>query len=101
MPKGYVIFTEDIHDTDQIGAYAQKALPTILQAGGKVVVLDDDPQPIEGNWHGTRTVILEFDSVQAARNWYESAEYQEHAPMRHAAADNNAVIVAGFEMPAG
>jgi uncharacterized protein (DUF1330 family) len=39
--------------------------------------------------------------VEAARKWYTSAEYQEVAPLRHAAADNNAVIVAGFEMPAG
>jgi hypothetical protein len=37
----------------------------------------------------------------AARNWYHSAEYQEHAPLRHAAADNKAAIVAGFELPAG
>ena len=45
--------------------------------------------------------MLEFESVEAARNWYNSAEYQEHAGLRHAAADNKAAIVAGFEMPAG
>jgi uncharacterized protein (DUF1330 family) len=101
MPKGYVIFTEDIHDQDQINAYAQKAIPTIVQAGGQIVVVDDAPEQIEGDWHGTRTVVLEFESVEAARNWYHSAEYQEHAPLRHAAADNKAAIVAGFEMPAG
>jgi uncharacterized protein (DUF1330 family) len=101
MPKGYIIFTEDIHDQDQIDAYAQKAVPTILQAGGQLLVVDDAPAPIEGDWHGTRTVVLEFPSVEAARSWYESAEYQEHAGLRHAAADNKAAIVAGFEPPAG
>jgi uncharacterized protein (DUF1330 family) len=101
MPKGYVIFTEDIHDQPQINAYAQQAIPTILQAGGQVLVADDAPEQIEGSWHGTRTVVLEFESVQAARDWYNSAEYQEHAGLRHAAADNKAAIVAGFEMPAG
>jgi len=35
MPKGYVIFTEDIHDEGQIDAYAQQAIPTILQAGAR------------------------------------------------------------------
>ena len=39
--------------------------------------------------------------MEAARNWYHSAEYQEHASLRHAAADNKAAIVAGFELPAG
>ena len=101
MPKGYVIFTEDIHDEAQINAYVQQAIPTILQAGGQVVVADDAPEQIEGSWHGKRTVILQFESVEAARNWYESAEYQGLAGQRHAAADSNAVIVVGFEMPAG
>jgi uncharacterized protein (DUF1330 family) len=100
MPKGYVIFTEDIHDQAEINAYAQQAVPTILQAGGQVLVVDDAPELIEGSWHGKRTVILEFESAAAARNWYTSAEYQGHAGRRHAAADSNAVIVAGFEMPA-
>jgi uncharacterized protein (DUF1330 family) len=101
MPRGYVIFTEDIHDQAQIDAYVQQALPAILQAGGQLLVADDAPELIEGTWHGKRTVLLEFESVEAARNWYRSAEYQGLAGLRHAAADSNAAIVAGFEMPAG
>jgi uncharacterized protein (DUF1330 family) len=99
MPKGYVIFTEDIHDEPAIGAYVQQAIPTIIQAGGRIIVADDAPELIEGSWHGTRTVVLEFDSVEAARNWYRSAEYQGVVGLRHAAANSNAAIVAGFEMP--
>jgi uncharacterized protein (DUF1330 family) len=101
MPKGYVIFTEDIHDQAGIGVYAQQAIPTILQAGGRILAVDDACESVEGSWHGTRTVVLEFDSVAAARNWYRSSEYQEFVGLRHAAADSNAVIVAGVEVPAG
>jgi uncharacterized protein (DUF1330 family) len=101
MPKGYVIFTEDIRDDAGISAYAQQAVPTIVQAGGRILVADDAPEPIEGSWHGTRTVVIEFDSVEAARNWYRSPEYQGLVALRQAAADSNAVIVAGFEMPTG
>jgi len=101
MPKGYVIFTEDIRDGAAIGVYVRQAIPTIMQAGGRIIVADDAPEPIEGSWHGTRTVVLEFDSVEAARNWYRSPDYQGVAGLRHAAADSNVAIVAGFEMPAG
>ena len=101
MPRGYVIFTEDIHDEPRINAYVQQAIPTILQAGGQILVADDAAELLEGSWHGTRTVVLEFESVAAARNWYTSAEYQGLAGLRHAAADSNAAIVAGVEMPAG
>ncbi|MEU6040831.1 DUF1330 domain-containing protein [Actinomadura sp. NPDC047616] len=33
------------------------------------------------------------------RAWYESAAYERAKPPRQAAADTNAVIVSGFEMP--
>jgi uncharacterized protein (DUF1330 family) len=101
MPKGYVIFTEDIRDDAGISVYAQQAVPTIIQAGGRILVVDDAPELIEGSWHGKRTVVLEFDSVEAARNWYRSPEYQGVVGLRHAAADSNVAVVAGFEMPAG
>ena len=46
-----------------------------------------------------RTVVLEFDSEDAARNWYGSPAYQAVVGERHASAATNAVIVSGFEMP--
>jgi uncharacterized protein (DUF1330 family) len=101
MPKGYMIFTEDIHDDAGFDVYAGQAIPTVIQAGGRIIVVEDAPELIEGSWHGKRTVVVEFDSVEAARNWYRSPEYQGVVGLRHAAADTNAVIVAGFEMPAG
>jgi uncharacterized protein (DUF1330 family) len=101
MPKGYVIFTETIRDQAGLNAYAEKALPTVLQNGGKVIVAHDDAELLEGDWHGTRTVVLEFESVDAARAWYRCPEYQGAIPLRQAAAQSNGVIVGGFEMPGG
>jgi len=57
------------------------------------------PEVVEGPWHGSRTVILESDSVEAARNWYKSREYQAIIGERHASTEANAAIVNGFEMP--
>jgi len=100
MPKGYMIFTEDIRDDAGMNVCAQQAIPTITQAGGRVIVADDVPELIEGP--GTVSgPSLSVDSVEAARNWYRSPEYQGIVGLRHAAADSNAVIVAGFEMPTG
>lgn len=99
MAKGYFIFTEDIHDQDGMNAYSGKAVPTVLQSGGRPIVVEDNADVIEGTWHGSRTIIIEFDSVDAAKGWYNSPEYQAVIGMRHAAAESNAVIVGGFEMP--
>ncbi|MDT5010774.1 MAG: hypothetical protein QOH57_2391 [Mycobacterium sp.] len=95
-PKGYVIVTEAIHDPEGMKTYARAAMPTISEGGGKVLVADTNAQVLEGDWHGNQTIVLEFESVEAARAWYESEEYQKAAKLRQAAADCNAVILSGF-----
>ena len=50
MPKGYFIVTEDVHDGDALNAYVGKAIPTILQSGGKPIVFE--PNPNWGNLFG-------------------------------------------------
>jgi uncharacterized protein (DUF1330 family) len=99
MPKGYMIATVEIRNRAGFEAYVQQALPTIQRAGGRPIVVDDHPEELEGSWHGPRTVLLEFDSVDAARAWYRSPEYQAVIGGRHQAAESNVVIVGGFVMP--
>lgn len=99
MPKGYVIFTEAITDQAAIDAYGRAAAASLVQGGASVLAADPRPEVLEGAWHGDQTVILEFESVEAARAWYESAAYEKAKPLRQAAATTNAVIVSGFEMP--
>jgi uncharacterized protein (DUF1330 family) len=99
MPKGYAMFTEVIRDQAGYEAYVQKALPIVIQAGGRPIIVHDNPEVLEGRWHGTRTVVLEFESVEAARAWYTSPGYQAVVGQRHRAAEANAVIVGGFVMP--
>ncbi len=94
MAKGYVILTEAIKDPEGMKAYAQAAGSAM--SGAKILAVDTAAKVIEGAWHGDQTVLLEFESVDAARAWYESEGYQTAAKLRQAAADCNAVILAGF-----
>jgi uncharacterized protein (DUF1330 family) len=99
MPKGYVIVTEAINDPAGMRAYGRAVGASLAEGGATVLVVDSKPQVLEGEWHGNQTVVLEFESVEAARAWYDSASYGEAMPLRHAAADSNFVIVSGFEPP--
>lgn len=74
--------------------YGRAAAPAMGSA--KVLAVDTKPQVLEGNWHGHQTVVLEFDSVEDARAWYDSDAYRHARELRRAAADTNAVIIAGF-----
>jgi uncharacterized protein (DUF1330 family) len=95
MTKGYAIVTERIRDPAVYKSYREKVGHTIQEAGGRVIVSDDNPTILEGRWHGPRTVVLEFDSVEAARRWYSSPQYQAIVGLRRAAAESNAAIVSG------
>jgi uncharacterized protein (DUF1330 family) len=92
--KGYVILTEAIKDPEGMKVYGQAARTAM--DGATVLAVDTAAKVIEGTWHGDQTVLLEFESVEAARAWYESEGYQKAAKLRQAAADCNAVIIAGF-----
>jgi uncharacterized protein (DUF1330 family) len=100
MPKGYVILTEAIHDGMGMEAYGAASMASLIEHDGRVLVVDEDVEVLEGEWHGTRTVIVEYDSVERAREWYASAGYQEALPLRQAAAECNVVIASGFVPPA-
>ena len=97
MPKGYVILTEVIRDPEGMHAYGRAAGPSLTKGGAKVLVVDRQPEVLEGQWSATQTVVLEFVSVEAARTWYRSDTYQAAAKIRHDAAVSNVVIVSGFE----
>jgi uncharacterized protein (DUF1330 family) len=94
MPKGYVIITEDIKDPAGMAEYGKLAIKAM--GGATVLAVDTTPTVIEGEWPATQTVVLEFESVQAASEWYYSDAYQQAAKIRKGAAECNGVIVSGF-----
>ncbi|HEY5886615.1 MAG TPA: DUF1330 domain-containing protein [Acidimicrobiales bacterium] len=98
MPKGYVILTEDIHDPAGMAAYGEASAAALVDHGGRVLVVDENVEVLEGEWHGTRTVIVEYSSVEQARQWYQSNGYQAVLPLRQAASKCNVVIATGFTL---
>ena len=99
MPKGYVILTEAIHDPVGMRAYEKASMASLIEYEGRPVVVEEEIQVVEGQWHGNRTVIVEYESVEKARAWYNSPSYQAARPLRQAAAECNVVIVSGFSVP--
>jgi uncharacterized protein (DUF1330 family) len=94
MPKGYIVLTEDIKDPAGMAEYGKLAAQTM--AGSTLLSFAQNPEVLEGEWHGTQTILLEFESVDAAKEWYNSDAYQEAAKLRQAAADCNGVILSGM-----
>ena len=92
----YFIAQVDVHDRAGYDAY-QEAAAKAPAHGVKVLALDDTPVVMEGSWSGPKTVILEFDSEQELRAWYDSPAYRAAAKIRQGATTSNVVMVHGLE----
>lgn len=93
---GYVIV--EIEVTDPVGyeEYKKMAGATVAKYGGKYIVRGGASETLEGDWQPKRIVILEFESVQRAKDWLNCAEYEEPRKMRHRTAKTNMVVVEGI-----
>lgn len=94
MAKAYILITEDVKDPAGMAEYGK--LASQAMAGATLLSFDTKAEVIEGTWHGTQTVLLEFESEEAAKQWYYSDEYQAAAKLRQAAADCNGAILHGL-----
>ena len=92
----YVIV--DIHVTDPIRYedYKQLAAPTVELYGGKYMARGGKTETLEGDWSPTRLVILQFESVEQAKNWLNSPEYSGPRNIRHETAKSNMIVVEGL-----
>ena len=103
----------DQNDVILVGKFEGRVLSidlryTVLDYNGRIVyvpnsklfvdsiVVDDDVRSIEGDWHGSRLVILEFDDEEAFRDWYDSPEYQAALPLRLSSTDSRGALAKGL-----
>jgi uncharacterized protein (DUF1330 family) len=95
MPA-YVIVETDIHDHEQYEQYKAASPAAVAGGGGRFVVRGGELAVLEGDWSPSRLVVLEFESLEAAKRWYESEEYQAAKKLRDGAANLNMVAVEGL-----
>jgi uncharacterized protein (DUF1330 family) len=91
----YVIV--EIEVTDPVGYedYKKQAAATVHQYGGKYIVRGGATETLEGDWKPKRIVILEFPTVQRAKEWLHCEEYREPRKLRHRTAKTNMLVIEG------
>ena len=88
----YFIAQYAVNDPDLYREYQAGAGPTIQAHGGELIAFDVAAEGVEGTAPGPQTVILKFESTEAVKAWYNSAEYQAVVGKRLAASSGFAVI---------
>ena len=76
MPKAYLISTyQEVNNQDALAAYAKLAAPALIAAGGTFLARGM-PSAVKESGKLQRTVLIEFESLQAVLYAYESEAYQ-------------------------
>ncbi len=95
----YAVAQGRIENRKMLDEYVGKVIPTIQAHGGRVIGFDESPDVVEGKIEFPRTVILEFESRDAFREWYDSPEYQAVLPLRLESTPGTLILVNGLAAP--
>ena len=93
---GYVIGNIDVTNPEAFEEYRKLVPDTIAAYGGKYLVRGGAADVAEGSYDPVRIVVLEFESVDQAKKWYNSPEYIPLREMRMNASNGDLYFVEGL-----
>ena len=96
----YVIANVKVSDPERYKGYTALSPGAVAAAGGRFIVRGGAVEVLEGNWQPGRLVILEFETMAAARAFYDSALYRQAREARAGATESfDMVCVEGVPTP--
>jgi uncharacterized protein (DUF1330 family) len=95
MPA-YLISQIEVHDPKGYEEYRKLVGASLVKYGGKFIARGGRIDVLEGNWSPKRVVICEFDTLERAREWYESTEYKPAMDIRQKTSDAKIIVVDGL-----
>ena len=97
MPAAYLVSTSEVKDQELMQDYAEKAGPTIEPYGAELLAATTEVAHMDGSWKPSRVVLFRFPSMERARAWYNSPEYQAIVDMRLKAAESSLIFIEGAD----
>ena len=93
--SAYVIVDIEVTDPEAYEDYRRQVPPLVTKYGGKYLVRGGAFEILEGDWTLNRLVVIEFPSIKAAKEFYDSEEYSPVKAIRLKATNSNLVLVEG------
>jgi uncharacterized protein (DUF1330 family) len=96
LPSAYIIANVDVTDPQQYEEYKKFSTQAFQAHGVEVCARGGKVEVLEGDWQPKRVVILKFQSMEKARAFYDSTEYEAAKKARRGAAVMRMVVVEGL-----
>lgn len=101
MTKGYLIAHVKVNDSSGFTPYQKAAWELVDIYGGKWIVRSPTGADVRENDNGvakdSATVVVEFDTLEQAKSFYDCEEYQAAKKLREPYSESTFVLVPGVE----
>jgi len=94
MPA-FVIVEIEVRDPEAYENYKSLVPASIAAYGGRFIARGGTTENLEGEWAPERIVVLEFPSLDKARQWWASPEYSDAKAIRMRAAQTRMIATEG------
>jgi uncharacterized protein (DUF1330 family) len=94
--SAYVIVNVRITDPAAYAEYVKYTPGSIAEFGGRFVVRGGRAEKLEGDYEPHRVIVLEFDSLERAKEWWASEGYRGPKAIRQRAASTDMIVVEGL-----
>ena len=98
MPA-FVIVEIEVRDPEAYESYKRLVPASLAAYGGRFIARGGATESLEGDWAPERLVVLEFPSIERARQWWASAEYRDAKAIRMRAARTRMIVTEGIAAP--
>ena len=93
--SAYLVVQIDVTDPERYDQYRKMVPSTLEQYGGKFLIRGGPVETLEGSWHPSRFVVIEFDNIEQAKAWWSSEEYKPAKELRQQASNTEMILVEG------
>lgn len=96
LVAAFVIANVDVTDPVEFERYRAMVPATIEKFGGRYLVRGGKHERLEGDSDPKRIIVLQFDSFERAKEWWDSEEYREPKALRQKSARSRIILVEGL-----
>ena len=91
----YLVVDIEVTNPAQFEEYKKLAPAAIAKYGGRYIIRGGAYEALEGKWQPQRLTIVEFESMEKAKAFYTSPEYQMAIKARTGARLDRHLVVQG------
>ena len=91
----YLVADMCITDPELFAEFAEQVPATVQQYGGRYLIRGGELEVAQGDWTPDRLVVIEFDSKDQAKAWYDSPEYEGPKQTLARSTSSNFIFIEG------